>query len=56
MGSKSSCPWLIVDKDAIKTLPVKIDETQWSFHSAMRHPSDRNEDLLVYKRKTKPGS
>lgn len=56
MGSKSSCPWLIVDKDAIKILPVKIDETQWSFHSAMRHPSDRNEDLLVYKRKAKPRS
>ena len=56
MGFKNTCPWLIVDKDAIKTLPVKIDTTQWSFHSSMRHPSDRNEDLLVYQRKAKPGS
>jgi hypothetical protein len=56
MGSKNNCPWLIVDKDAIKTLPIKIDKSQWSFHSSMRHPSDRNEDLLVYKRKVQPGS
>lgn len=55
-GSPARCPWLIVDKDAVKTLPAVVDRTQWTMHSAMRHPSDRNEDLLIYKRTAKPGS
>ena len=44
------CPWLIVDKDALPTLSTVVDTREWAFHSSMRHPSDRNEDLLVYKR------
>jgi hypothetical protein len=56
MGSNTSCPWLIVDKDALTTLPAGVDRSQWTFHSSMRHPSDRNEDLLIYKRTAQPGS
>ena len=55
-GSPARCPWLIVDKDAVKTLPAVANQTQWTKHSSMRHPSDRSEDLLIYKRTTKPGS
>lgn len=54
-GTPARCPWLIVDKDALKTLPAVVDQTQWTMHSSMRHPSDRNEDLLIYKRTSKPG-
>lgn len=54
LGSKTSCPWLIVDKDAAKTLSEVADPTQWTFHSAMRHPADRNEDVLIYKRTAQP--
>lgn len=49
-GLTNACPWLIVDKDALPTLSTAVDRKQWAFHSSMRHPSDRNEDLLVYKR------
>lgn len=55
-GSKTNCPWLIVDKDAVNTLASVADMTQWTFHSSMRHPSDRNEDLQIYQREGKPGS
>ena len=55
-GSQARCPWLIVDKDAAKTLPAAAERTQWTMHSSMRHPSDRNEDLLIYRRTAKPGS
>lgn len=55
-GSQARCPWLIVDKDAAKTLPAAADRTQWTMHSSMRHPSDRNEDLLIYKRTAQKGS
>lgn len=55
-GSQAHCPWLIVDKDAVKSLPEVADQTQWTLHSSMRHPSDRNEDLLIYKRTAQKGS
>jgi hypothetical protein len=51
---KASCPWLIVDKDAAKSLPEVADLTQWTQHSTMRHPADHNEDVVIYKRKTQP--
>ena len=47
-----SCPWLIVNKDALATLPDFVDLKRWSLHSNLRHPSDRDEDLLIYQRKT----
>jgi hypothetical protein len=55
VGAKDTCPWLLVDKDAVQMLSAAIDPTQWTLHSAMRHPVDRNDDLLVYKRTTRPG-
>lgn len=56
VGAKDTCPWLLVDKDAKQALSAEIDQTQWTLHSSMRHPSDRNEDILVYKRKAQPGA
>lgn len=55
MNSQASCPWLIVDKNAVKTLPTSIDLTQWTLHSLMRHPADRNENLQIYQRTANPG-
>jgi len=46
----ATCPWLIVDRDAANISPELIDLNQWTFHSNIRHPSDHNEDVLVYKR------
>ena len=46
----NTCPWLIVDKDALATLPTVIKSADWVSHSAIRHPADRNEDLLIYQR------
>ena len=48
----NTCPWLIVDKDAVTTLPTIVKSVDWVSHSAIRHPADRNEDLLIYKRVT----
>ncbi|MFZ4481852.1 MAG: hypothetical protein ACOYNZ_18375, partial [Rhodoferax sp.] len=49
-GSKSHCPWLIVNRDAFGTLPTSVNLAHWSLHSIMRHPSDRDENLFIYKR------
>jgi len=50
VGSQASCPWLIVGKDALITLSASVDLTHWTLHSTLRHPSDRDEDVLIYKR------
>nr|MDP2190097.1 hypothetical protein [Rhodoferax sp.] len=55
VGAQASCPWLIVDKDAVATLPASVDRTQWTLHSTLRRPSDRDEDVLIYKRTAQPG-
>lgn len=51
LTAQASCPWLIVDKSSVKTLPAIIDQTQWRLHSSMHHPADRNDDVLIYKRR-----
>jgi hypothetical protein len=49
-GSTAHCPWLIVNRDAFSTLPDSVNLAHWSLHSIMRHPSDRDENLFIYKR------
>jgi hypothetical protein len=54
--AKANCPWLIVNKDALITLPDFVDLADWRLYSSMQHPSDRDEDLLIYKRRSEtPG-
>lgn len=50
-GAEPGCPWLIVDKDALPSLDSAVPRNQWKFHSNLRHPSDRNEDLIVFQRR-----
>lgn len=46
----SDCPWLIVDKDAVSSLGQVTPLTQWTLMQTIRHPADRAEDILVYRR------
>ncbi len=50
LNSQANCRWLIVDKDALKTWPVNVDAKNWTLHTSIRHPSDRQEDVLIYER------
>ncbi len=56
VGSPASCPWLIADKDALTTGSPSIDPKLWTLHSTVHHPSDRDEDVLIYKRRDQRGS
>jgi 4-amino-4-deoxy-L-arabinose transferase-like glycosyltransferase len=47
----ASCPWLLVNKDALQAPSALADMSGWSLHSTMRHPSDRDEDVLIYQRR-----
>jgi 4-amino-4-deoxy-L-arabinose transferase-like glycosyltransferase len=44
------CQWMLVDRDATGALPINLDLTQWDLHSTVRHPIDKDENLLLYKR------
>lgn len=50
-GAKVGCRWLLVNKDDLSTLPAKTDLAGWTPHASLRHPADREEDLLLYQRK-----
>ncbi len=49
IGSAARCPWLIVNKEAV-TASDAPDLKDWKLNSILRHPSDRDEDLLIYQR------
>ena len=50
LGSASSCPWLIVNKDELNSLPAVGNLADWTLQGQVRHPIDRDEDLLIYRR------
>ena len=50
LGASERCPWLVVSSDAIGTLSERTDLTHWNWLATERHPTDRYETILVYKR------
>lgn len=50
-GAKIGCRWLLVNKDDLRTLSAVTDLAAWTPYASLRHPADRQEDLLLYQRK-----
>jgi hypothetical protein len=48
--NQPQCPWLIAEPDGDGKPPAGIDTTQWLLLAAVRHPTDGNENLLLFKR------
>jgi hypothetical protein len=42
------CPWLMVEPNEIGSHPVNLK--QWQLQGSVRHPADRKEDLLLFRR------
>lgn len=49
VSAASDCLWLIAGKESSSPLP-RVDLTRWSLQTTVRHPSDRDEDLAIYRR------
>ncbi len=49
--ANASCPWLIADRNALLTLSDTVDMTRLTPRGTIRHPTDRDEDVLIYQRK-----
>jgi 4-amino-4-deoxy-L-arabinose transferase-like glycosyltransferase len=52
-GAKAACPYLIVDADAQATLSDTIDMPEWAYLATLRRPTDKNENVALYKRVSK---
>ncbi|WP_372825730.1 hypothetical protein [Polaromonas sp.] len=53
-GAKAACPYLVVDADAQATLSGTVDMPEWAFLATLRRPTDRNENVLLFKRVSRP--
>ena len=44
------CPWLLVDRDAVASLSTAVDLRQWTPQYIGYRPTDRDDDVLLYRR------
>ena len=47
---RTSCPYLVVDVTAQATLSSAVNLPDWAFLATVRKPTDKTENMLVYKR------
>jgi 4-amino-4-deoxy-L-arabinose transferase-like glycosyltransferase len=49
-GAQASCPYLIVDIEAQSTLSNRVNLPDWAFKATVRRPTDKTENVLLYRR------
>jgi 4-amino-4-deoxy-L-arabinose transferase-like glycosyltransferase len=47
---QASCPYLIVDVNALSSLSTTVNLPDWAFQATVRRPTDKNENVRVFKR------
>ncbi len=50
-GTTPVCPWLFTEPGPDLSIPAGVDTSLWSPHTAVRHPVDGTESLLLFKRR-----
>ncbi|MET0312308.1 MAG: hypothetical protein ABW051_09675 [Burkholderiaceae bacterium] len=50
-SQEARCEWLLVDADTQATLSKSVDLKLWTLVASERRPADKNQDILVYRRK-----
>ena len=53
-GRQASCPYLVVDSSAQPTLSGTVNLPDWAFQATVRRTSDKNDNVLIYKRVSVP--
>lgn len=51
-GGQPSCPYLVVDVDAQDKLASAVNLPDWAFQATLRRPTDKSENVLVFRRVT----
>lgn len=49
-GRRAACPWLLVDRDKVASLPDVVTMGQWTPQYFGYRPTDRDDDVLLYRR------
>jgi 4-amino-4-deoxy-L-arabinose transferase-like glycosyltransferase len=49
-GPRAICPYLVADADAQAELSSTVDMPEWAFLATLRRPTDKNENVLLFKR------
>jgi hypothetical protein len=44
------CPYLVVNVAAQSSLSKAVNLPDWAFQASVRRPTDKNENILVFKR------
>ncbi len=52
---QAQCEWLLVDRDALNTLPQAVNLKQWIPQDFNHRASDRDDDVLLYRRNAVSG-
>ena len=55
-GKSAVCPWLLVDREAVKTLAGAVDLKQWTPQYIGYRPTDRDDDVVLYRRTSRPAA
>ncbi len=45
----NTCPWLIVDTQALLSFKQEVDASTWTQHATVRRPTDNNEDIVLFR-------
>jgi 4-amino-4-deoxy-L-arabinose transferase-like glycosyltransferase len=56
LGADTDCPYMLVDVEAQPTLSSRVNLPDWAFLATVRRPTDKNENVLVYKRVGPPAT
>jgi hypothetical protein len=49
---QARCEWLMVNPDPRLDLPDKVNTSQWQLAATIRRPSDKGDDVVLYRRVT----
>jgi 4-amino-4-deoxy-L-arabinose transferase-like glycosyltransferase len=49
-GARAICPYLVVDSEAEAMLSSRVNLPDWAFQAKVSRPTDKNENVLVYRR------
>ena len=49
LPAANTCPWLIVDTQALLSFKQEVDTGTWTQHATVRRPSDNNEDIVLFR-------
>jgi hypothetical protein len=50
-GVPASCPWMVIDADAVQSTSIAVDMRQWRSVATVARPSDSNDDLVLFRRR-----